>query len=145
MTPLLLTRSVALLPVSAAKANDGAAGAEVSTVTPRVPATDTLPARSVATALTGRLPSAGTSEAEKTALQVPPVATTVLVIAPQVTAMLLPASAEPVTVTPAAFSAALTTSSIPTLLSDGASGAAASMRPATGLLEVAPRLPAASI
>ncbi len=90
----------------------------VSTLTARVPAELTLPARSVATTLIVVLPSAGTSALAKLTLQVPSVAVVVLLVTPQLIAMLAPVSAVPLTVT-LVFSVAVTMLSVATALTNG--------------------------
>ena len=97
----------------------GAATA-VSTVTVCSPFALTLPATSVATALMVVLSSVGTSPEAKLAVQLPSVAVTVLVVVPQVTETLAPASAVPLTATPAVFSAVFTTLSAVTCATTGA-------------------------
>ena len=119
-TMLLPTATAVLLSAGLAELKVGAAA---STTTALVPAALALPAMSVATALTVVLAaSAGTSALLKLVLQLPPGAATVLLTAPQLTATLEPVSAVPDTVTPAAFSAALTMLSVATALITGAMG-----------------------
>ena len=119
------------------------AGAVASTVTEAVPGEPALPAASVAVADTVVVPSNGMSALPKLALQVPAaVAVAVRVTLPQKTLTVLPGSAEPVMVTPAVFSAALTTLSMATGASMGAIGAVVSMLVTAGALKL-PWLPPA--
>ena len=85
----------------------------------------TFPAASVAAAVTVEDGlSGGTSPDAKCVLQAPfAPATTLCVTVPQVTATVAPASAVPLTVTPAAFSAPLTMSLVDTGPMTGATGA----------------------
>ena len=119
----------------------GTVGAVASILTARITATLALPAASVAVAV--MLPPSGMVLLAKVLLHVPPVAVTVCVVSPQVTATLEPASAVPLTATPASFSAALTMSLPDTMLMVGASGVAVSML--TVRVPAAPVLPAASV
>ena len=127
----------------ATAAMTGNAGAVVSTVTPFVPAMLALPAISVATALMVVLASAGTSALLKLVLQLPPAAATVLLAVPQLTTTLEPVSAVPDTVTPVAFSAALTMLSVATALITGLEETVSSVKDKA--LLAAPTLPAASV
>ena len=140
-TPAAFSATLTVLSVATGLMT-GVLGATASNATVRVLAGPVLPATSVATALI--FPLAGMLALAKVLLQLPsPAALTCWVVEPQVTATLAPASAVPLTATPAAFSAMLTVPSVATRWITGASGAAvskATVRPVAGLV-----LPAVSI
>ena len=143
-TPAAFSVALTVLSVATEPIAD-TAGATVSTTTALVPATPTLPTVSVAKALMLVLvASAGTSAAANVVVHAPDeLAVTVLTTVPQVTATLEPASAVPLTTTPAAFSAALTVLSVATELTTAAVGAVESI--ATVLLPGLLALPTESV
>ena len=115
--PSLVIPSVFNNPVSIASWTPSALGATVSIeIAGSVRLVLLFPATSVAVTEIERLPSAGTSEERNVTDHIPsaPTGAAVLTTEPQVTTTEEPGSNVPVTVTPAVFSARLTTSSLVT-------------------------------